>query len=158
MIFNNKRLFNRRLEPFFQHSLCIAEFWNTISNLPFVIIGLLRLYEGTKLPNFYILMILAGLASAIHHATTPKWTIVIDWIPIALSIVLVLYTGVWQFISITSWFQLLLAFSTLLADHIYHLMPVPWGHVVWHLVASLAIDNAYQSIEMNEIDAPFRTL
>lgn len=33
----------RRLEPFYAVSPYIAEFWNTLSNLPFVILGVCRL-------------------------------------------------------------------------------------------------------------------
>lgn len=139
----------RRLEPFFQVSNYIAEFWNTISNLPFIIIGLLRLYEGTILTDFYWMMVITGIASSIHHATTPKWTIVIDWIPIVLSIIMLYFQGVIIFISLTAWFELFLSMVLLYADHIHHLMPVPWGHVCWHLLASLAIDSAYQSIEFS---------
>lgn len=80
--------FERRLElPFGAIVPWIAEFYNTVSNAPFVLLSLLRLLEGDNSPDIhhaYILLALVGIGSGIHHATTPKWTIVIDWIPILL--------------------------------------------------------------------------
>lgn len=150
--------YGRRLEEFFQVSNYIAEFWNTVSNIPFIMIGLLRLYEGAVLTEFYYCMVLVGIASGIHHATTPKWTIVIDWIPILLSVGMVYSYGMISMISATIWFELFLAGLILYADHIHQLMPVPWGHVCWHLLASLAIDSAYQNIELSLCINGYRSL
>lgn len=153
-----KMTYERRLEPFFQISNYIAEFWNTISNIPFIMIGLLRLYEGTVLPEFYITMVFIGIGSGIHHATTPKWTVIIDWIPILISLCMIYYYNMIYIISFAVWFEIILAGLILYADHIHHLMPVPWGHVCWHLLASFAIDSAYQSVENHFIINGYRCL
>ena len=94
-------------EASFWCSTMIAEFWNTISNFPFIIIGLIRLTESLDEPlwTLYVLFVLAGVASAIHHATETKWTIILDWIPIALSLGLGLYEGIYVYFSIVSWFK-----------------------------------------------------
>jgi len=133
--------YGRKLERFYTHSPYVAEFWNTLSNLPFVIIGVLRLWEGADSLR-YGLYTLAGLASAFHHASSQAWTIVVDWIPIATSLAFS-----WQaFFAMTpvTAFLLLLALSTLAADHIWTPTPVPWGHVMWHLLAAIAVDRLYQ--------------
>ncbi len=149
------RYFERKLEPFFTITNYIAEFWNTISNIPFVIIGLLRLIEGTSLQKEYQLIVLAGIASAIHHATTPKWTIIIDWIPITWSGWHIWQEGYITYISQTALFEIFLAIFILATDHIYTYIPVPWGHVFWHVLAAFAIDCAYQSIEQFKMNFCF---
>ena len=138
----------RRTELYYTHSKYIAEFWNTISNIPFIIIGLLRLYEGTNLTLLYQLMIAAGICSAIHHATIHKYTIIVDWIPIVTSSVLIWQMNLLPMISLTCYFELFLAFLVLFADHVYKLVPNHWGHTFWHLLIALSIDNAYQSIKL----------
>lgn len=141
--------YERKLEKSYAISAYIAEFWNTVSNLPFIIIGLLRLYEGTELSQLYFLMILAGICSGIHHATTPRWTIVVDWTPIFMSFLYIFYQGLYTYLSYTAIFQVILALFILVTDHIITYIPVPWGHVMWHIVASLAVDCSYQSICKN---------
>lgn len=147
-------LFARRRERYFSNSKYVAEFYNTISNLPFILIGLVRLYEKTELVTLYWLMISAGIASGIHHMMVQKWTIILDWIPIVLSIVVLFKMSVFHLISYGSWMQVIIAVLVLYADHVHQLMPVPWGHVCWHLLAALAIDNTYQDIECG---SSFRT-
>lgn len=153
------RKFERKLEPFFQVTPWIAEFWNTLSNLLFIIIGLARLYELSEIEVWpmeevginqlklaYGLYTICGIASAIHHATTPRWTIVIDWMPIAISIGLNLYFGFLWSVGFASVFKVLLALSVLFSDHICTPINVPWGHCMWHLLAALAIDSCYQDV------------
>ena len=143
--------YERKLEPFHTHTQWIAEFWNTMSNLPFILIGIVRL--ETQLVNFrplylqYQFMIFAGICSAIHHATTQKWTIIIDWIPIVSSILLNL--NYLSYAELPEILILLMAFFWLLTDHVVTPMPVPWGHVVWHIMAAYSIDTFYQKIERN---------
>ena len=139
--------FPRKLEKFYTHTPHIAEFWNTISNLPFIIIGLLRLYEGTNLVTFYSLYTLAGVCSGIHHASPYHWTIIIDWMPITLSILMTLKCGIIYYLTLVDIFKLFIAFSALISDHVWTPVPVPWGHVYWHLLASFAIDDVYQTVE-----------
>jgi hypothetical protein len=137
-------MFPRKLEKFYTHSMHIAEFWNTLSNIPFVLIGIYRLWQGTPLTLLYFLYTMAGVCSGFHHASPHKWTIIIDWIPIATSVVIVYSTGVLWSISISTMFWIMLAFATLINDHVYTSIPVPWGHVLWHLLAAYSIDRAYQ--------------
>lgn len=145
--------YRRKKEDLYTHSFYIAEFWNTVSNLPFIIIGILRLCELDdsyfELEYMYGLMILAGFASGIHHGLTKKYTIIVDWIPILLSIVVFNHYGLVEFVSLASWVKIILAFSVLITDHVYTLIPVPWGHVMWHLLACLAIDSTYQDVRIN---------
>jgi dihydroceramidase len=139
--------FERQREEFYQVVPYIAEFWNTVSNLPFILIGLYRLKNGTSLGLLYVLYALAGVCSGIHHATTPKWTIIIDWIPIASTIVIVLHYGMWRFLSMNSVGKLSIALTALVLDHVWTPLPVPWGHVLWHLLAAWSIDAAYQELD-----------
>lgn len=142
------RMRQRRFEPLFATSPWVAEFWNTVSNAPFVIIGLLRLAYGTRIPLMYAMYTCTGVASAIHHATVPAWTVVIDWVPISASILLAFHTKVWVYTSLVSCVKCILAFSILATDHLRReLIPPPWGHVMWHIVAALAVDSVYQDAE-----------
>lgn len=148
--------FSRQVEPHYRYTLYIVEFWNTFSNLPFIVFGLFRLYElatGNKenpaLMFAYCFMVAAGFASAIHHGVDihyKKWTILLDWIPIALSIFLIHSQNYLSILSFLSWIKILIAISILLVDHLYRLVPVPWGHVFWHIIAAFAIDSAYQDV------------
>ena len=151
--------YRRKKENLYTHSFYIAEFWNTVSNLPFIIIGILRLCELDdsyfELEYMYALMILAGFASGIHHGLndqnclSQKYTIIVDWIPILLSILVFNHYGLMEFVSLASWVKIILAFSVLITGHVYTLIPVPWGHVMWHLLACLAIDSTYQDVRIN---------
>ena len=144
--------YERKLEPFFTVTPWIAEFFNTISNLPFILIGLFRLYEGVEFTWFlYAFMILIGICSGVHHATTPKWTIVIDWVPIVISMGTFCYFDMWPLVSYTSLLQWNIALLLLFVDHFWTIMPVPWGHVCWHLVAALAMDSIYFGVEYSQL-------
>lgn len=150
------RHYERKLEQFHTHTPWIAEFWNTVSNLPFILIGIIRLETQSKDPKWfnscplqlqYQLMIFTGICSAIHHATTQKWTIIVDWIPIAFSILLNL--NYLSYAELPEILILLVALIWLLIDHVVTPMPVPWGHVVWHIMAAYSVDAFYQKIERN---------
>lgn len=103
----------------------IGEFWNTVSNACFVMFGILRLVECFGLNQrvgivLYSLYIIAGFASAFHHASPLEWrnwTIVVDWLPIVSSaLVIIFWPECWPMlhhIRIISWFQLALAFAVL---------------------------------------------
>ncbi len=143
------------MEPAFVVSPYIAEFWNTLSNLPFVIIGLLRLnqldchdrdVQCQEVWSLYVLFVACGVCSAIHHASTPRWTIVIDWIPIATSIGLMLKYQVLFSVGVVSWFKVGVAFAVLVNDHVYTTVNVPWGHCFWHVLAAFSIDACYQDV------------
>lgn len=150
--------YERKLEPAFRVSPWIAEFYNTLSNLPFILIGLWRLHEldcsdddvlCQQVFLLYALYVACGVCSAIHHASTPKWTIVIDWFPIAVSILLVLKFNFLSYFGFVSWFKVSLAGVMLFNDHVYTTINVPWGHCVWHVLAAFAIDACYQDVVMN---------
>src|SRR3972149_7490702 len=130
-------MFPRKLENFYTHSRYIAEFWNTISNLPFIIIGFLRLSESNifQVNILYFFFMMAGLCSAYHHSHPKKWTIIIDWIPISISIGLCFRYSIFQYLSWISIFKLSIAFWSLITDHIWTPVNVPWGHVFWHILA-----------------------
>ena len=181
----------RRFEPFYATCPWIAEFWNTLSNLPFLVIAGLRLLElrmaGTSsdrtpeatlsyypytspslLPHpldphvelLYLWMLAMGLASAVHHATTTKWTIVVDWVPIAGCLAFLWHHGLlWRCVgrpplctalefslSPAVVFQLFVALGVFLTDHLTALIPAPWGHVMWHLLIAGVMDAAFQEL------------
>lgn len=153
------RKYERKLEPFYQVTPFIAEFWNTLSNAPFVIIGLWRLYELSEIEVWpmgvhhfdqlvfvYGLYALCGLCSGIHHATSARWTIIIDWIPIAISLIANFYFGFWTHLGFVSLFKVLLALAVFLSDHVCTPINVPWGHCMWHILAAFAIDSCYQDV------------
>ena len=138
----------RRLEPFFKDSNYVAEFWNTISNFPFMIIAVLRLIESnsqSEIGQAYTYLFFVGLGSSIHHATTPKWTIIIDWIPILGFIYHIVTTFDLYLLSYTVIFELFLSVFVLFIDHSTDIIPVPWGHVFWHPLAAISLDSMIQN-------------
>lgn len=143
--------YERRLETAYQVTPYIAEFWNTVSNAPLSVIGLLRLIENRggdpDIQVAYFLMILMGICSAIHHATTPRWTIVIDWIPIASMMIWSVITWNLALISPAVIAEIVLALAVLYSDHLLKIIPVPWGHVMWHLLAALSVDAFIQNMQ-----------
>jgi len=143
----------RKHEAHYKTTRFICEFWNTISNLVFVVIGFMRLADEDlylyydELVVLYTLFTLAGFCSGIHHALNFKYTIFIDWLPIASSIMYLLYNNhLLEYITLVSWFKIVLAFVVLTTDHIWTPINVPWGHVFWHILIGFAIDSAYQDI------------
>lgn len=150
--------YERKHETHYTHTEYIAEFWNTLSNLPFIIIGFIRLIEITLYQNdamkniqhmiiLYSLFVAAGFCSGIHHTLLSKWTIILDWIPIASSLIyLFYYIDLLVQISPTCWFEMIIAIGMLFADHVFQYVTPPWGHVFWHIIASFAMDNAYQNM------------
>ena len=114
---------------------------------------LLEQYPGKclEVELAYQLMIVIGFASAIHHASTPKWTIVIDWIPIVLCMMYIVATQTWSLVTMPVLFQMALAIAVLVTDHTTCLIPVPWGHVMWHLQACFAIDCFWQNVEKGHL-------
>ena len=139
-----KSISTRVPEAHYTHSRYVAEWWNTLSNLPFVAIGLARLYAGTPLVLLYTLFTAAGVCSAFHHARPDHWTLVVDWVPIALSAVVCTWNGVVWAASSATLFKVALAFAVLVCDNTFAWpMPVPWGHVMWHVLAAYSIDSVY---------------
>ena len=137
----------RKLETFYTHSPHITEFFNTISNLPFILFGLTHLIEGTRIPGFYTLMILCGVCSGIHHARDFPYSIVLDWTPITLSLYGIWYYKVYACLTWVTFVKLLLAGFILVTDHIWTPITVPFGHVLWHVSASLVLDSLYIEYE-----------
>lgn len=138
--------YERKLETFYHISPYIAEFWNTLTNLPFILIGLYSLFNYNldwNLKIAYSLLIMCGIGSGIHHASPHKWTIIIDWLPISCSILFVLWSGIIYSMSFTSLVYSMIAFSVLITDHICTPISVPWGHCLWHILASIAVNSIY---------------
>ncbi len=128
----------------------IHEFWCTVSNAPFIIIGLARLAYTqseweTKLCVWFILL---GVGSAIHHGIRWRYSIVLDWIPIIANICIVLswWRWLWWAVAIATWAKLYMSLLVLANDHIFRVVPGPWGHACWHIMAAFAIDSLYQDI------------
>lgn len=143
----------RKHEPHYNTNRFICEFWNTVSNLIFIVIGILRLLDEDlhlyyeELVILYTLFIIAGFCSGIHHMLNFKYTIFLDWLPIATSIGYLLYNNyLLEYIKLVSWLKIIFAFIILVTDHIWTVINVPWGHVFWHVLIGLAIDSAYQDI------------
>lgn len=137
----------RTRETGYTHSPHVHEFWCSISNLPFIGIGLLRLYEGDLVVP-YILYIIMGCFSFIHHATKSDRTIILDWIGIIALQYEVFRLAFYESIQLVTVFQTLLSFLVLLDDHFFqHVIPVPWGHTFWHILASFTIDNLLQDMK-----------
>lgn len=138
--------FERRPEPQYAVSPYVAEWWNTLSNFPFVLVGLLRL-RGPLSPlarQLYVCYTLAGVCSAFHHAApfAWRWTLWVDWAPIATALAWATWHRAWSHLSAATVCQLGLALLVGALDHTVRLMPVPWGHVCWHLLAALAVNAA----------------
>jgi len=115
------RQYERKHEAHYEVTKYICEFWNTISNLVFVVIGIIRLSSlenNSDLVVLYSLFIGAGIGSGIHHACEYQYSIVIDLIPILVSIIYVLiHNYVLEFITFVSWLKFIIAISVLIADH-----------------------------------------
>lgn len=150
-----QRLAGDNKEEFYKVSPFIAEFWKTISNLPFVILGLyhLILYSlNVNLKVVYSLLIIAGFSSAFHHATNYKcalcskeitWTLIIDWIPILTSVIYIVITKMFNSFTTSSWIFIAVSILWLFIDNIF--APFKhWGHCVWHILIAFAISNAYE--------------
>ena len=148
--------FKRKSEPHYEVTPYIAEFWNTLSNLPFILIGILRISTLEDAPDslllLYVLYIFCGVCSGFHHAIDKGWTLVVDWVPISLSILLNVWSGVYLCVDSVSAFKLLLSLVVLVTDHVWTPMKVPWGHVVWHLLAAFSIDSFYYTVYANPRD------
>ena len=150
-----KRLVGDNKEEFYKVTPFIAEFWKTVSNIPFIFLGIyhLILYSlDTNLQIVYSLLIVAGFSSGFHHATNYKcvlcskeitWTLIIDWIPILLSILYIITTKMIVSFTAISWIYIGFSILWLIIDNIF----VPfahWGHCIWHILIAFAISNAYQ--------------
>ncbi len=155
-IYKNLGKYERKLEKFYDVNIHIAEFWNTLTNIPFILIGLYNLLFYTfdwNLTVAYFLLTMCGIGSSIHHASPHKWTIVIDWIPISCSILFVLWSGIIYSISMKSLIFSIISFGILLTDHICTPISVPWGHCLWHILASIAVNSIYSDYyELNFIE------
>lgn len=138
--------FPRKLEQFYAVSPWVAEWHNTLSNFPFILLGLAGLWrfndaeEDIELWGWYIA---AGICSAFHHATPWKWTIWLDWLPIAVSAAMIIQKGIIYEASIHTCMMLGMAFHSLLEDHCCTKMQVPWGHYHWHFLAAFSLCSLY---------------
>lgn len=91
-------------------------------------------------------MVMAGVCSAYHHATDGDHTLIIDWFPISISIALCLWWGIlWQ-ASGAALTLCTLSMCWLFVDHLGPVIPLPWGHVIWHILAATSTDALYMSV------------
>lgn len=138
----------RRQEQPYNKSKYIYEYYNTLSNLPFIFIGLARLYyDNNSHTQLYKAMVFCGICSGIHHAVNFRGSIILDYIPIVYSLLYLTSNNLWNKINPVSVGLATLALFILFLDHIVQLMPVPWGHVMWHVCAAYAMDSCYQSLK-----------
>lgn len=150
-----KKLAGENKEEFYKVLPFIAEFWKTISNLPFIILGLYHLLHdslNSKLKVVYSLLVCAGFCSAFHHATNYEcilcskkitWTLIIDWIPILTSAVYICVTKMINSFTINSWIFLGISILWLFIDNVF--APLKhWGHCIWHVLIAFAISHAYE--------------
>jgi predicted outer membrane lipoprotein len=153
------KLERRREIPLFGIHPNIAEFWTTLSNLAFALVGVARLLLNTcgcsvfvsnDVHVLYLLLVLAAICSAYHHARDVKWTLLVDWIPITLSLVLVASIGT-RTVSYTTCVVACMALSWLVIDHVRPITRPPIGHGVWHILAALAADAMYQDLNQARV-------
>ena len=135
--------FERKRETFYANSPYIAEFYNTLSNLPFIIFGLSRLlFSNVEDPYLWYFLISFGVCSGIHHCFVFRGSIIVDYIPIVLANMYI-YVYYLYYLDINDFVHLILPLFILITDHLGPIMPVPWGHVCWHLLASCTIYNIF---------------
>lgn len=152
--------YSPKLENLYTKSLYID--YNTIPNLPFIIFGLSRLYELYQfhedvcldyyecrlitlnmLYTLYILYTFLGICSGIHNAFHFKYSIIIEYIPITLTIIYFLMNPfLFYFISFISYIKLFIYFLILISDYLYTPILIPFAH----LLASYSLDSVYQDI------------
>jgi hypothetical protein len=129
---------------------CFREPFNTISNIGFGILGLIGMVENTdeRLVRLYFWMVMACFCSGFHHAS-PDWmrrgTLILDWVPIAVSIVLNIQYDTLQCMTLSTMFKAVIA-SLFLFNDLVDYIPVPWGHVTWHILAAMTIDSHYREL------------
>lgn len=130
---------------------CCLEPYNTVSNVAFGVLGVLGIiqYDGNdKLCMLYFWMAIACFCSSVHHASPRRlrrFTLVLDWIPIAVSLYLNVVYNTLPYMTLRTGFISLLALVFLFND-LVDVVPVPWGHVTWHLLAAIAVDAHYTEV------------
>jgi hypothetical protein len=143
--------YKRVQEPAYAVSDHIHEFYNTLTNIGFILIGVARLWKihdhaDDVIIYLYVNYIFLGIGSGIHHAINHKYSIVIDWIPISFLIFQFLYYGVLHYVDLVGIIQFLLAIIVLFIDHFKKLGTL---HPFWHLLAAFALDTVLYSIYLN---------
>lgn len=129
------------------------ELWSTISNLPFVVIGMFRLWsyqDQEDLMLLYFFYIAVGICGGIHHAVRVRGSIILNWIPILISLGLCSYYKVWKTVTMGTWAQVGFSVVIFQADNFFQVVPVPWGCVMWHIASALSIDSAYMDFVHHE--------
>jgi hypothetical protein len=158
---------------FFNHYCpCIREPICTLTNIFFPFWSLIRMMDTTNKitePELWCLLMLIGYGSALHHAILQPGSIILDWIPISVTISYVYSRFGWNVFSLTSlWSNIwcLLAISILILDHCQYLLRfycvisnhertlypkgphdptfvgfslLKWAHPIWHTVAAYAL-------------------
>lgn len=153
-------LSKRQPEPYFTHSPMIAEWYNTWSNLGFVLCGLygLQFYSTIEAKTMSLCLVLCGLCSMIHHALADyEMFIILDLMPIVISLYYAYQFELVQALSGFEGFCIGAALGLLLMDHAGPLLIPPWGHVLWHLAAAGAAFVSYQALDEYVMDqqAPY---
>ena len=145
--------YERKFESKYSKSKYIAEFYNTLSNLPFIIYGVsYLLFCSPSDKNLWYLMIGFGVCSSIHHAIHFKGSILVDYIPI-VSAWIYIYNFYLSYIDFNDLIHCSLPLFILITDHIYTFIPVPWGHVLWHTLASSATYSLFVKFDtQNSLD------
>ena len=133
-------------KPLFQHSRYVAESYCFWSNAPFLLISTTRIIDGYSIQlSAYMLCI--GICSAWHHAHGARWSVYVDWLPIVALLWQVWRHQWWMFWSFTTWLKVVLTLGVGFNDHVFTTAPVPWGHVLWHVMAAFTMDAAFSEIE-----------
>jgi hypothetical protein len=142
----------RSIEQSNKHCPCIEEPFNTISNAAFGVLGLIGYMESQdEIATLYAWMLAACFCSGIHHAS-PRWmrrgTLVLDWVPIAVSLVLNWQYDTLKYLTPSTIFKATVSFAFLFND-LVDVIPVPWGHVTWHFLAAFTVDSHYREMAVH---------
>lgn len=117
----------------------------------FGLAGVVENWGNPRLCTLYLWMLAACVCSATHHAvrtgTVRRLTLVLDLAPILVSVVLNLAYGTLAYWTPTTAFMALTAAAFLLNDLVDY-VPVPWGHVMWHVSVSSAVAYHYRELAL----------
>jgi hypothetical protein len=131
---NNTGVFNKLTEPksqrenWYKVTPYVAEFWCTLSNVGFIVVGIYR-----KSPE----LVFAGLASIVSHTVPLQWLLTVDKIGVLIAL-----TKLFREYKVIVQHPILLvpiaALGLIGLTDIYgaRVKGITWPHVVWHLSAA----------------------